>query len=248
MADCRTVSVYCDEAGYEKEDFYTIAGIIVPDTHFDAFNEEINCFKRKHFPDKTPSEVIFHCTDILGKKGIFRRFRDKKKYSAFKDDLSKLILERLKPKIAAFHLSKKDLVQMRHKELVKKILAHARKPSAYVMGYFFMILKLDNYFTDNGFTWKIMVEQGNNDFIKLVDSFQLKRNNFNLLKHFARNLNGNDCIKDKKENAVQIADMIAYTINDFEKCFKFSINESGKEVFEFNSKKSYASETVPSSL
>jgi len=164
MTDCHNVSVYCDEAGFEKEDYYTIAGLIVPETHLDTFNEEINCLKRKHFPDKPPSEVIFHCTDILGKKGIFRRFQDEKKYSAFKDDLSKLILERLKPRIAAFHSTKKDLAEIRQDELVKKVLPHAKKPSAYVIGYFFIMLKLDNYFTNNGFTWKIMVEQGNNDF------------------------------------------------------------------------------------
>lgn len=218
-----TITVYCDEAGSEKDDHYTIAAIILPDAQVNIFNYEINNLKKKHFPNIVQEEVIFHATHIQGRRGIFRIFQDERKYIAFRNDLLKLILNKLNPKIACLYFTKKDLSELRRLEVIKPILKNARKPSVYGIGYFQMIIKLNHYFREKGLEWKIMAEKGNNNFIDLVDYFQNNRDNFafDLAGNLERNLRGKHCLIDKEENSAQIADLVAYTVNEFHKCFKF---------------------------
>ena len=88
MTDNSNITVYCDETGTEKEDHYTIAGIILPDDQAEKFNTQIDRLKKEYFPDKTPGEVIFHYSDIQGRSKLYskRKMRDNV-YAAFKCDV-----------------------------------------------------------------------------------------------------------------------------------------------------------------
>lgn len=223
MTDKFSITVYCDEAGTEKEDHYTIAGIILPDDQAEKFNMQMDRLKKTYFP-KTPSEVILHSSDIQGRSGIYSKAKmSDKVYADFKYDLRKLVMERLKPKSAAFYFSKRELSELRNVKVFKRMLKNVRKPSVYVTAYFFMILKLQNYFVEKDVKWKIVAEEGNAHFGRLIDYFEKNRDNFafNLVGNLERNLIGKQCIVSKSENAVQIADIIAYTINDFHKGVEF---------------------------
>lgn len=223
MTDNSSITAYCDEAGTEKGEHYTIAAVILPDAQTDDFNLRINSLKKTYFPDKTPDEVILHYLDIQGRRGIYSKAKMcEDVYSAFRYDLCKLIMEQLKPEIASFYLNKKELSELRNVSI--KILEKfpgtvKKKPSAYAMAYFFMILKLQNYFRDKNVKWKIIAEEGNDSFVRLVNYFEKERDNFafDLVGHLDRSLIGKQCIASKRENAVQIADLVAGTINDWQK-------------------------------
>lgn len=72
-----------------------ITGVIFGSEYYrDAFHQQFEDFKQKHFPHNPDEPVILHRKELIGHHGPFWRLRDADKEKAFNEDFLKLLKEK----------------------------------------------------------------------------------------------------------------------------------------------------------
>jgi len=192
MAAPQHVTMYCDASDhcYRGNTHHCIAGVILEDTQKVILDTEINSLKRRYWGeywDRNPEKVEIKGTDITDKRKCFRRLSTPR-MRAFLEELWEIIFDGLELKVLPFYAQKSYTLFLNH---------------------------YNNYLVEQGITGKIIFDEGDDNFKKLVRVMKEKEA-FYVFDTSSRIRMTKDeidhCLVDsRKENALQIADLFAYT-------------------------------------
>lgn len=212
------ITVYCDESKQNwKNDgagpsdrYFCIAGILLPKGMEAAFNEEISGFKRKVFGSSANRELVeIKGSHFARKTGAFSSFTDHDRDS-FCEELTRIIFQKLGVKVLAICDTENKFELAHEKHLSGKL-----KLRSCELPFFLFLLRYNAYLKENGYTGKMIFDDGNHNFIRLLDWMKSNEPNmaFDLSSRIKVQADAKEFfVNSAQNNMVQIADVCAYTI------------------------------------
>ncbi len=83
-----------DESGKpnynDAESEYVLAAITIHESEYKHVEDELSKVKLLYYPEKDPTDVEIHATDIISRKGIFKEMDVSKRLQLLKDVLNTL--------------------------------------------------------------------------------------------------------------------------------------------------------------
>ena len=83
-----------DESGKpnynDEESEYVLAAITIHESEYKHVEDELSKVKLLYYPEKDPTDVEIHATDIISRKGIFKEMDVSKRLQLLKDVLNTL--------------------------------------------------------------------------------------------------------------------------------------------------------------
>ena len=207
----REVTIYYDASNrqYCNQISYCIAGVILTDCEKGSLDNEVDRLKRNTF--QKPELVELKGKFISEKKGEFGKL-DPERMELFLKKLSRLIFDVLRLKIIPLYTSRLENLSYTLPRLIK----NQKNENREILPYFFFLSQYNNFLEENRMTGKIIFDQGDNNFKKLLKE-QKEQEPFRVFDLCTRiNMTVDEiqtCTQDSRQNnAIQIADLYAYTI------------------------------------
>lgn len=198
------LTIYCDAID-EWTDGYCVAGVILRGAEKPILDEKVNSLKREFWRDKWEKYEI-KATDITGRREGFRSPRMK----SFLEKLGSIIFDEMRLRVLSLYAKREELVNYN-----KMFIPTQKRNDSNMLAFFIFINQYNDFLFKKEVKGKIVFDEGNDNFKKLLKNMKEQElvRVFDLCTCITMTIDEiKACLIDsRKENALQIADLFAYT-------------------------------------